>query len=872
MNGSLSVLPTSSLTESLVALGSASQQSQLLETLRTVLQHHTHALKINLTWLTNSSISLPSEANALPAPTLAEQSLLSANQIVQREVLTFVPMLTAGRLRGWVTLQGAQCVEHAHALASQAGLALALLEQEQPSSAANGSPPISAALRDQADAALSMESIAKAYQATDQPEFTGSSFARRFADLEQRNKQLMTLLEIHTHLMETGKRMRAATTIDDVSAAIVAALQALTHSPRAMVYEHDPERQQTKLHTYVGIDPADLANIDMRSLSMVDARKMLQLFTQLGPHLYRLKQPWPQLPLEDCALLLLSNHQYTSVGCAVFDLVAYPGPISDTLIQALEIIADQAASALTSVRLMAEQQHTVDRLMTLNAFSLATASASLSKAELVRMMIGGAIGTTQGICGGALLLDEGDSAVSQECPSPTTCAAAIEAKLQQRDGINTTYIELTNDEIPVAARETGVRSIICVPLHGTNLAMGHLWVGYNNVSVLPTDREMVSLYAKTAGAVLENLHLFEQLRMSHDQFVSILNSTNEGMLMATASGDIVVANPPLGRLLGATDGIQDITTVDALMQVIREQGGDPNLINSALRHVPQDVRTQYAGELHLTTSEQRDLMWSVVPVRGGDTSTQAALLLLRDVTSEHQASKLRQDLTHMVVHDLRAPLANIIASLDLLLKQRVGELVPRQERILEIASESSRHMIDLVNALLDMRRLEQWQFELQRQQHVLHVLVQDICKQFEQVAETRNISIEHTTTALPLLLIDADLVRRVLQNLIDNAIKFSNEGGHVQITAKVVDETNLPPDHIGGQWTLIQVTDQGPGVPEAYRTHIFELFGQAPNGRSQGNGIGLAFCKMAIAAHGGMIWVTDAPEGGAAFCFTLPVA
>jgi signal transduction histidine kinase len=92
------------------------------------------------------------------------------------------------------------------------------------------------------------------------------------------------------------------------------------------------------------------------------------------------------------------------------------------------------------------------------------------------------------------------------------------------------------------------------------------------------------------------------------------------------------------------------------------------------------------------------------------------------------------------------------------------------------------------------------------------------------------------------------------------------------VAGTLADETQLPPEHIAGRWALLQIIDGGQGVPEAYRTHIFELFGQAPNGRSRGNGIGLAFCKLAVGAHGGMIWVTDTENGGATFSFTLPLA
>jgi signal transduction histidine kinase len=226
----------------------------------------------------------------------------------------------------------------------------------------------------------------------------------------------------------------------------------------------------------------------------------------------------------------------------------------------------------------------------------------------------------------------------------------------------------------------------------------------------------------------------------------------------------------------------------------------------------------------------------------------------------------------MIVHDLRAPLTNMIVSNDLLLKQISGPLTPGQQRILEIAGTSSQQMLDLVNALLDIRRLEQRQLDLQRQRVELFEIVEAVFERLERVAQDRNISLSNTTATLPALNVDLDLVRRIVQNLVDNATKFSPRGGKVQVSGYVLAPHELPPDHEPGRWAVVNIADQGKGVPESYRGVIFELFGQAPTGRGQGTGLGLAFCKLAVAAHGGNIWVEDGPEGGAVFRFTLPLA
>ncbi len=145
-------------------------------------------------------------------------------------------------------------------------------------------------------------------------------------------------------------------------------------------------------------------------------------------------------------------------------------------------------------------------------------------------------------------------------------------------------------------------------------------------------------------------------------------------------------------------------------------------------------------------------------------------------------------------------------------------------------------------------------------------------ERLERIAADRKVRLINATAPLPPVSADVDLVRRVVQNLVDNATKFSPRGGEVRVSGLLSNGANLPPGHPEGPWLVLDIADEGDGVPESYRDVIFELFGQAPTGRGQGTGLGLAFCKLAVAAHGGMIWVEDAPGGGALFRLTLPLA
>jgi len=120
--------------------------------------------------------------------------------------------------------------------------------------------------------------------------------------------------------------------------------------------------------------------------------------------------------------------------------------------------------------------------------------------------------------------------------------------------------------------------------------------------------------------------------------------------------------------------------------------------------------------------------------------------------------------------------------------------------------------------------------------------------------------------SVPAALIDVSKIERVLLNLVDNALKFTPEDGHVQIRAGLWDGA---PGML-----LVEVADDGPGIPDDYKKRIFNQFQQVDGsyGRRRGTGLGLTFCKLTVEAHGGHIWIEDNPGGGSIFCFTLPSA
>jgi signal transduction histidine kinase len=226
-----------------------------------------------------------------------------------------------------------------------------------------------------------------------------------------------------------------------------------------------------------------------------------------------------------------------------------------------------------------------------------------------------------------------------------------------------------------------------------------------------------------------------------------------------------------------------------------------------------------------------------------------------------EIARARDEMTHLMVHDLRSPMVSITGALDLL-----GEakgLAPRDQGLLQMARRNAVRQSALIDSILDIWQLEEGAFPQRRTSVAVGTLVGDALRLAGPRAQARRLGLEAVVPGdLPEAWVDVGLVERVLGNLVGNAIKFSPEGGG----SVIVSAANAGADGI-----RISVSDSGPGVEAALRPRLFSRFAQGAH-TARGSGLGLAFCRLAVEASGGRIWLEDRPGPGAHFLFTLPAA
>jgi two-component system sensor histidine kinase GlrK len=227
-----------------------------------------------------------------------------------------------------------------------------------------------------------------------------------------------------------------------------------------------------------------------------------------------------------------------------------------------------------------------------------------------------------------------------------------------------------------------------------------------------------------------------------------------------------------------------------------------------------------------------------------------------------EIDKLKSDFLSFMSHELRTPLTSIKEGSTLLLEGIGGEITEKQKRLLTIIRAETDRLIDIVNSLLDLSKMEAGMMTYNYTYADIAYLINKAVTELEPISESKDIKLEiDIEKELPRVKIDSDRILQMLRNLLGNAVKFTQNGGQVKISARAINKE-----------VEISVSDTGIGIPKENLQTIFNKFQQASIKNLnliKGTGLGLAIVKHIINAHGGRIWVESEPGQGSTFTFVL---
>ena len=260
--------------------------------------------------------------------------------------------------------------------------------------------------------------------------------------------------------------------------------------------------------------------------------------------------------------------------------------------------------------------------------------------------------------------------------------------------------------------------------------------------------------------------------------------------------------------------------------------------------------------------------------------------LARDFNSMTQRlnelDQMKKDFVSHVSHELKAPLASMQETIHLMLERIPGSLNDKQKRLLELNFQSGRRLSSMLGNMLDLSRMEAGALEYELRMRDLGELVRTALAEFEVQAGEKGLQLKEEMPEEPVLVeCDGDRIIQVIGNVIGNGIKFSRDGGVIQVSVRTC--SGLPAaipntwreivQTDGKPFALVAIADSGPGIPDQHKQKIFEKFHQVKQGKKisgQGVGLGLAICRTIVEAHRGAIWVEDNPDGGSIISVLLP--
>ncbi len=346
---------------------------------------------------------------------------------------------------------------------------------------------------------------------------------------------------------------------------------------------------------------------------------------------------------------------------------------------------------------------------------------------------------------------------------------------------------------------------------------------------------------------------------------SVIQSLHDGVIVVDRDDRVVLVNTRARTVLKSDQQKLEGQPVGELLE-----GRLREVILGGL----EQVHSGRCDEVKGSCLEHEDRFFNLTVVKAITTVPDqdfGTIVVLSDITASREVSSLKEKFLSGVSHELRTPLTSICSSVELLGDSLPPEEIRKEwsswstwEEFLGVVTGESRRMKRLVDDLLEYTQTDaSGGLERERKAVDLVALAREVIETFADAAKEKSIVVEHNLPAEAVKAwTDGELIRRVLERVIDNAVKFTPQGGRVQVTVRQV-----------GDLVEVDVADSGSGIPKEHREAVFNSFSQLGDlmtDKPKGTGLGLTICRHTLEALNGMIWCEESELGGASFHFILP--
>ncbi len=353
----------------------------------------------------------------------------------------------------------------------------------------------------------------------------------------------------------------------------------------------------------------------------------------------------------------------------------------------------------------------------------------------------------------------------------------------------------------------------------------------------------------------------DKISEEHRRSETILTNMGEGVLLVNGMSEITYANPTAISMLELPD--------DYIGKALIEINRIPEL--QALLKKAEQTETIAFAEIQLGNLQEPEAEVTIVPVSAG----QEYIIVIHDVTRERQLERIRADFVANVSHELRTPLTTIRGYAETLLSEDSVRTKTGEQFLVKILNHSAR-LSRLVSDLLELSRLELGEVELKRSPCHLNTFHEPILDVFEPLLEESGLVLKwEISEELPEVNVDQQLFMQIFVNLIDNAIKYTPDGGTITVSAETDTSNVFEGLNITSEELILHIQDTGIGIPMESQSRVFERFYRVDKGRAQemgGTGLGLAIVKHIVLRHNGRIWLDSILGQGSIFHVTVPLS
>ena len=355
--------------------------------------------------------------------------------------------------------------------------------------------------------------------------------------------------------------------------------------------------------------------------------------------------------------------------------------------------------------------------------------------------------------------------------------------------------------------------------------------------------------------ILEDVEEARRLAIEErDKTLAVITNFADGLLVFDKENNLSLINPQ-------AEDFFKVREKEIIGKSIIELGTFP-IIKPVVMLVGKEIKRIFRKEIQI--KENLVLEISTTPIMREEEKL-GSLVILHDITREKMIERMKTEFVSLSAHQLRTPLSAIKWTLRMLLDEDLGAITEEQREFIEKTYKSNERMINLINDLLDVTRIEEGRYLYKPTLTQIEPIVQFVINSYKEEIERRKLKIEFKKPEkkMPRVKVDVEKIRLAIQNLLENAIRYTKSGGEISVSLRDLKKE-----------IEFSVRDTGVGIPKDQQARVFTKFFRAANVRrmeTEGSGLGLFITKNIVEAHGGRIWFESEEGKGTTFYFTLPV-